>query len=282
MTMKSDLEGEQGITSGPAYAVPPVARAFKLLRHIAGGDTVANMSDTARMLGLSRTTLIRLMATLEAEQMIERTADGRGFKLGLGLAALAGQALFSSDIVQVGDAIIQRLTDTLSLSSHIGVLSGRDVLYVARRTPNVHLVSNVGLGSRLPAHATTLGRAILAHLPRETVTTLFHGVRLTAATAKTPTTLAALARQLDADRDAGIAWSDSNFEVGISSAAAAVFDRSGNVIGAINVTGPTASFAGHARRRHEIMQAVGDAATQISQRLGYAPTRNNDGRRRSL
>jgi DNA-binding IclR family transcriptional regulator len=268
-------------TPSPAYSVPPVARAFKLLRHIASGDAVANMSVTARTLHMSRTTLIRLMATLEAEQMIERTPDGRGYKLGLGLAGLAGQALFTSDIVQVGETVIQGLTDTLALSSHIGVLSGREVLYVARRTPNVHLVSNVGLGSRLPAHATTLGRIILAHLPRATVTDLFHGATLKAATSKTPTTMAALMRQLDADRESGVAWSDSHFEVGISSVAAVVFDRAGTVAGAINVTGPSASFTTHARRRPAIEQAVRDAAAQISQRLGHAPARTTGIQRRT-
>jgi DNA-binding IclR family transcriptional regulator len=265
----------------PAYSVPPVARAFKLLRHIASGDAVTNMSVTARTLHMSRTTLIRLMATLEAEQMIERTADGRGYKLGLGLAGLAGQALFTSDIVQVGEAVIQGLTNTLALSSHIGVLSGREVLYVARRTPNVHLVSNVGLGSRLPAHATTLGRIILAHLPRTIVTDLFQGAALKAATAKTATTLAALTRQLDADLDCGVAWSDSHFEVGISSVAAVVFDRAGSVAGAINVTGPSASFTTHARRRPEIERAVRDAAIEISQRLGHSPARAPETKRRA-
>lgn len=257
-------------TAGPAYSVPPVERAFKLLRHIAAGDTVSNMSETARTLGISRTTLIRLMATLEAEQIIERNAADGGYRLGLGLAGLAGQALAASDIVQIGDAIIGHLADTLGLSSHIGVLSGREVLYVARRTPNVHLVSNVRIGSRLPAHATTLGRIILAHMPRDAVKELFQGVRLKLVTDKTPATLAGLLAQIDADRSAGLAWSDSNFEIGISSAAAPVFDLTGKIAGAINVTGPNASFDTSATRRHDIERAVRAAAERLSRRLGYA------------
>jgi DNA-binding IclR family transcriptional regulator len=263
------------------YTVPPVARAFKLLRHISAGDTVANMSQTARTLQLNRTTLIRLLATLEAEQIIEKRSEGPGYKLGLGLAGMAGQSLVSSDIVQAGDPVIRKLAEAMGLSAHIGVLSGRDVLYVARRTPNVHLVSNVSIGSRLPAHATTLGRIILAFTPRDAVTALFQGVRLKAATEKTPTTLPALARQLSADSAAGIAWSESHFEIGISSAAVAVFDRTGRVAGAVNVTGPSASFTTHARRRQDIERAVRDAATEISQRLGYLTQHALDSKRRS-
>ena len=252
-----------------SYSVPPVSRAFKLLRAIAAGDSVTNMSDTARKLGLSRTTLIRLIATLEAEQMIEKRADGTGYKLGLGIAGLAGQALVSSDIVQTGDPIIRRLAEQLSLSAHIGVLDGRHVLYVARRTPNVHLVSNVGIGSRLPAHATTLGRIILAFTPANDVSRLFNGVRLEPATDKTPTTLAALRLQIEADHTAGIAWSDAHFEIGISSAAAPIFDRNGAIAGAINVTGPSASFT--KARRSMIDAAIREAATQLSSGLGHLP-----------
>jgi DNA-binding IclR family transcriptional regulator len=251
------------------YAVPPVARAFKLLRQIASGDAAANVSETARALKLSRTTVIRLLGTLEAERMIERRVDGAGYKLGLGLAGLAGRALSASDIVLAGDPVIRGLSETLGLSAHIGVLQDRSVLYVARRTPNVHLVSNVGIGSRLPAHATTLGRIILAHQSREAVSALFHGVRLAAATDKTPTTLSALRVMLDADRSTGVAWSDSHFEVGISSAAAAVFDRHGTVAGAVNVTGPSTRF--NATSRRAIEQALRDAAEAISSALGYVP-----------
>jgi DNA-binding IclR family transcriptional regulator len=250
-----------------SYSVPPVERAFKLLRRIASGDNAANVSETARALKLSRTTIIRLLATLEAEQMIEKLRDGAGYKLGLGLAGLAGQALVSSDIVQAGDPVLRTLAETLGLSAHIGVLSGRDVLYLARRAPNVSLVSNVGIGSRLPAHATTLGRIILAFTPREAVADLFKGARLTAATTKTPTTLAALMAQIDADRAAGMAWSDQHFEVGISSAAAPVFDRTGQVIGAINVTGPSASFT--TARRREIENVVRSSAERVSRSLGF-------------
>ena len=258
------------ISEAASYSVPPVERAFKLLRHIAGGGNASNASVTARELGFSRTTLIRLIATLEAERMIERQGSGAGYKLGPGLAALAGQALFSHDLAQAGDSVIARLAEQLGLSSHIGVLEGRDILYVARRTPNLHLVSNVRIGSRLPAHATTMGRIILAFTPRNESAALFSGVKLKAATEKTPLTFAALVRQIDADRTEGLAWSDSNFEPGIASCAGPVFDHAGRIAGGMNVTGPSHSFDAGGERRREIALAVSAAAAEISRKLGYS------------
>lgn len=255
---------------GPIYSVPPVERALKLLRHIAAGDPVVNISHTARALAISRTTLIRLMATLEAERMIEVRREG-GYKLGLGLAGLAAQALFAADIVQVADPLLADLADRLGLSSHLGVIEGREVLYVARRTPNLHLVSNVRIGSRLPAHATSLGRIILAYMPREAVIALFDGVRLQASTPKTPTTMPALLRQIDQDRAEGLAWSDQNYEAGIASVAAPVFDHAGKIAGAINVTGPTRGFEGGALRHQEIAAEIAATADRISRGLGHLP-----------
>ncbi len=269
MSLAKTSHGSAQQRAGPAYGVPPVARAFKLLRHIAAGGSIANMSLSARALGISRTTLMRLIATLEAEQIIERKADGSGFGLGLGLVGLAGQALYASDLVQVGDPVIAGLARQLGLSSHIGVLDGTDVLYVGRRTPNAHLVSNVGIGSRLPAHATTMGRIMLAHLPPGAVEALYSNKPLARITAKTPATLQALLGQCAIDRAAGVAWSDSHFEAGIASAAAVLFDRLGGTIGALNVTGPTASFATHTGRHTEIGDAVRAAANTISSRLGF-------------
>jgi DNA-binding IclR family transcriptional regulator len=254
----------------PRYIVPPVQRALRLLRHIADGDPVVTPTRTAKELNINRTTLMRLLTTLEAERMIERRHEGSGYRLGIGMATLMARALFSADIVQVADPILMRLVAQLGLSSHLGIIEGHDVIYVLRRVPNLHLVSNVHIGSRLPAHASNIGRIVLAHLPRERVIELYSGVTLDPVTEKTVTNLASLLRQIDRDREIGLAWSDSNFEAGISSVAAPIFDHTGRVAGGINVSGASAAFDGTTRRT-EISAAIAQAAQEISRRLGYAP-----------
>lgn len=250
------------------YVVPPVQRALRLLRYIANGNTVKSPSKAAKELVINRTTLTRLIATLEAERMIERCHDGDGYRLGIGMATLMARALFSADIVQAADPILAQLSNHLGLSSHLGILEGRDVIYVVRRVPNLHLISNVRLGSRLPAHASSIGRVILANMPREQVTALYASARLERVTEKTVTTLPALLRQATRDRQLVLAWSDSNYEVGISSVAAPVFDHTGLVAGGINVSGASRSLEGAARRR-KIGAALLEAAHEISRRIGY-------------
>jgi DNA-binding IclR family transcriptional regulator len=252
-----------------AYISPPVQRAARLLRCIAEGDAVTNMARTARALDISRTTLLRLLRTLEAERFIApRPGEGAGWQIGSGLLALTAQAFAAQDLVQVAVPVLTPLADTLGLSAHLGVLEEREVVYLIRRTPNLAFVSNIRVGSRLPAHAANMGRIILANLPLAQVERLFAGVSLQAATAKTPTTLPQLLALLAEDRAAGLAWSEGRFEAAIASVAAVVRDATGAPVAAINVSGPLASFAG-AERRARIGAAVSEAAHAISLHLGW-------------
>ena len=90
------------LVADASYISPPVQRAARLLRRIADGDGVANMSRTASAIGINRTTLLRLLHTLEAEGFIERDDDDSGWRIGLGLVALAARALRSADGMRTG------------------------------------------------------------------------------------------------------------------------------------------------------------------------------------
>jgi DNA-binding IclR family transcriptional regulator len=250
------------------YASPPVERVARLLRRIAEGDSVSNMSRTARELGINRTTLLRLLHALERERFIEPRSEGQGWRIGVGLITLTAQAFFSEDLVQTAVPVLTQLAAKLTLSAHLAVLDGREIVYLVRRVPNHAFASNIRIGSRLPAHAANMGRIILANLPRERVDRLYAGVDLRPVTPQTPVTPLQLRALLDADRASGLAWSDGNYEPGISSVAAAIFDAANTPVAAINVTGQPTQFEG-VERRAQIGAAVKEAAREISLRLGW-------------
>jgi DNA-binding IclR family transcriptional regulator len=252
-----------------SYLSPPVQRAARLLRRISDGDAVTNMARTARELDINRTTLLRLLHTLEAERLIEpRGADIPGWRIGRGLIAMAAHAFYSDDMVQAAMPVLSRVAETLGLSTHLGQLDALEVVYLVRRTPNVSFASNIRVGSRLPAHASTMGRIILAHLPPEQVVRMYAQTKLQAVTSHTAVTLPQLRALLDKDREAGLAWSDEFFEAGISSVAAAVLDSSGAPVAALNITGQVAAFADETKRA-QIGRAATEAAEEISRQLGW-------------
>jgi DNA-binding IclR family transcriptional regulator len=253
-----------------AYDVPPVTRAFTLLRYVGAGNRCRNISDAAKATGINRTTLIRLLATLQEEAMIEALPDEGGYRLGTGMITLAAAALHGRGIVQAAQPFLAELVQELSLSAHLGILEGREIVYLARVTPNSHLASNVREGTRLPAHATTIGRILLAELPVEKLRARYAGVKLDAYSDKTRTTLPELEQQLDEDRRRGVAWSVANFEPEIGSAAALVRDSQGQPAGAINVTGHASTFEAGSPRLAEIENWLLRAARGTSEALGWS------------
>jgi DNA-binding IclR family transcriptional regulator len=254
---------------GPSYSVPPVERAIRLLTAIGDGETVSNLKRAALALGINRTTLMRLLHTLEAARFIEPMPTGNGYRIGLGLVGIAARASYSQDLVASATPIVTRLAETVGLATHLGVLDGTDALFLLRQVPNVPLASNIQPGSRIPAYATTLGRIILAYWPEARVTELFRELRFRAFSEHTPRSLRSFHVLLAADRAAGHAWSDGHYMPGVCSAGFAVFDRTGEPVASINVTGPQMLFTATARRREQVIAAVGAAAHELSTRLGY-------------
>lgn len=256
------------------YLVPPVERALKLLRYIAEGNSCHNFSIVARDLQINRTTLIRLVHTLETHRMIEATDDQAGYRLGSGLVSLGAQAMHGRDIVRVCQPLLRSLCNQTGMSAHLGILDGRDVIYLARETPNAHLVSNIRAGSRLPAHGSSIGRAILARMPEAEINSLFAAVTLEKISPKTPQSCAQIILQAEQDRKRGFAWSEGNFESGIGSCAAVILDHTGQPAGGINVSGPQTRFARvNGNKASEISAAVLAAAEQASSALGYSQQR---------
>lgn len=254
-------------TPGPsAYAVPPVERAIKLLRYIGDGNACRNLSTASRDLGINRTTLIRLIHTLLEQRMIEPIAEGAGYRLGVGLVSLGAQAIAGRDLVRTCQPVLERLCAETAMSAHLGILDGTDIVYLSRVAPNSHLVSNIHAGARLRAHASSIGRAILAEMAADDIATLFAGVPLERVTPKTPTSVDAVIAQARDDKAKGYAWSVGNFEAGIGSCGAAVFDHAGAVVGALNVSGPDGRFSDpedSAAIRDAVCRAAADASTLL-------------------
>ena len=255
-----------------SYSVPPVERAIILLRYIGEGNRARNLSIVARDLKINRTTLIRLIHTLLAQRMIEEIGEGSGFRLGAGLVSLGAQAIQGRDIVQVCRPILVQLCQETGMSAHLGVLDGRDVIYLGREAPNSHLVSNVRAGSRLMAQASSIGRAILSELPEQQLRQLFSGEQLQQATPKTPATLDEIVEQAQVDQAAGFSWSQGNFESGIGSCAAVIFDHTRQPVGGINVSGPESRFSDSSSESCRVIRdAVVKAAEKASTELGFLP-----------
>jgi len=239
------------------------------------GRRVISAPEIAQELGIPRSTVFRLALTLEHLGLLERVEHGLAYRLGLGLLGLGFELLGSLDIVELGRPIVDALSARSGLSSHLVVREGPDVVVVHKAEGRSAFSSTLRIGSRLPAHATVLGRVILMDCEPHELDEIYAGTALAGFTAETPRSVAALRRVLAADRARGFATSDSFFKNGISGVAAPVRNDTGKAVGAINVT-ILGALAEH-EQLDELVGQVRAAAGQLSMALRYrAPVELDD------
>ncbi|BDB26567.1 IclR family transcriptional regulator [Cupriavidus sp. P-10] len=255
-----------------AQLVSPVIRGLRLLRYIAEGGPTANLSEVGRRIDVNRVTVMRLLDTLEHEGMVERLPHG-GHQVGFNFLKLASRVLASNDLTSLATRVLATLSGSLQLSAYLVVRDGGDALYLLRHMPAATLVSNIQVGSRVPAHLTTPGRMLIADLPPEALRELLGPDPLPTVTGQSPATHARLADILGADRERDCAWSFSAYEPGIDSCAAPVRGAEGEVVAALSVAGPQQRFERDGTLRERVEKEVKAAARDLSALLGHRPER---------
>jgi len=256
------------------YMVPGLARGLAMLEAFAAGKPSLSLAELARAVGLTRSSAFRLAYTLAELGYLKRDAASKTYQLGPRVLGLGFAFLQSLELVEVARPHLEALRDRTQCSAHLAVLDGVEIVYVARHADQKALTSRIQVGSRLPAHATSMGRAILSQFSTEEVRARFGAAPLDAFSAVTATSIDDLVAQLAKDRARGCILSRSNFEPGIASVAAPVFDASGAVAAAINITTPESTLSGDDLETG-IKDAVIETAAAISEWLGHRGARRS-------
>lgn len=256
------------VATGDKYLVPALQRGMQLLGQFSRTERELTGAELSRRLDLPRASVFRLLQTLEQMGFIERVGDSASYKLGIAVLRLGFEYLAAMELTEHGRPIIEDLCASTGLSAHLVVRDGREAVFVAKSAGRSLMFNSIQVGARLPAHATVLGRVLLADLSLEDLRYLYAGVALTAFTPQTPTTLAALKQLVDADAQRGYAVSQGGFEAGISTIAAPVFDDHHTVAAAVSVTVPAQRIDAHAL--DDLVAQVRQAALRLSQRISHA------------
>jgi len=213
--------------------------------------------------------VFRLLTTLENMGFLERAEGGRDYRLGLAVLRLGFEYLASLELTQLGMPLLQRLCDELRTPCNLVVRDGRSIVYVAKVAPPTPFASSVTVGTRLPAHATVLGRILLEDLTLVQLRALYPEDKLEAFSPRTPVTVDQLFDMVQADRQRGYVLGEGFFESNISTIAAPVRDHSGHIVAALGAT----ITSGHIdqSRMDEMVQRVRQTADEIAGLLNYSP-----------
>lgn len=241
----------------------PLSAAEKTLSVLEALVDHSRIADIADASGLPKPTVHRILQTLVQRGFAR--ADGRGGYLGgPRILSLAGRFLQRLDIAEHVRPTLRDLQERSGWTVHLALLSGDEAVYVAKLegARPYHLASRVGMSLRL--HCTSIGKAILAALPDDEVRALVRRTGLPARTERTITDPHALLAELAAVRARGYAEDHEENEAGVRAIGAAVFNHTGEVVGAVSA----ASLVDFAEAPADLPALVVRAAAEVSRALG--------------
>lgn len=250
------------------YIVPGLERGLKILQVFSQDKSELGIAELARAIGISRSTAFRLVHTLEIMGFLKKVDNSKKYQLGSRILDLGFSYLSGVDIVDIARPFLQILRDQIDASVHLVVRDAREVIYVARFAAKKHFTSNVGVGTRFPAHATTSGRVILSDLTMTEIVGLFEGVEFKVFTEYTPSSLGDLINMLETGREKGYELSWGYFEPGVASLAVPIYNNAGRVSAAIGVSCPVSAVS-QQDLEGRILEATLKQARAISESMGY-------------
>jgi DNA-binding IclR family transcriptional regulator len=255
------------------YIVPALAQGLAALALFGRERPRLTAPEIAQSLSLPRSTVFRLLQTLQTLGYLHRE-DERYFRLGPALLNRGFAYLASLDVVQVAQPLLEALRDRTGCATQLATLDGTEILYVARVAAHTPIASNVAVGTRLPAYATAMGRVMLMGESDAAIRARFAATSLTRYTEITPTNIESLLTLLAQDRARGYVLSASNFEPGIDSLALPILDHDGGSVAALSVVGHGWDFSDHTWLEGLLIEARTTAA-RISQWLGASPRKED-------
>jgi DNA-binding IclR family transcriptional regulator len=244
-------------------AVQSIERAFAVLRALATGP--AGVTDIAVRVGLPKSTVARLLSTLEGLEIIVQHEVGGSYRLGPGLADLASSIHPSGSLVAAARPHLVELVEQVGESAGISAADGARVHFLDQVDGDRQVRVRNWTGELLPMHSTSSGMVLLAFADDALRSAVMRNP-MERSTAHTITTAQALGRRLAEIRTVGHCWAYEEFEDGLNSVAAPVRDRRNHVVAAVHIHGPAFRFPGKAATR------IGQLVVECGQRIGAALT----------
>ncbi|MEV0640468.1 IclR family transcriptional regulator C-terminal domain-containing protein [Streptomyces sp. NPDC050619] len=216
---------------------PHFVRSFEhglaVIRCFDAEHPARTLSEVARACELTRAAARRLLLTLADLGYVQ--LEGRHFRLTPRVLELGYSYLSSFTLPQIAEPHLEQLVAKVGESSSLCVLDGDDVVYVARVPTRRIMSATITVGTRFPAHVTSVGRVILAHLPDAEIDARLARADLSPLTARTLVSADALRVELGLIRRQGYALVDQELEEGLLSVGAPVRDRDGAVAAGVNI-----------------------------------------------
>jgi DNA-binding IclR family transcriptional regulator len=222
---------------GP-YQLHSLDRAVSVLEVLSESDGPLSLAEICQRMSLHKSTAHRSLMVLERSALIERTHDNR-FRLGLKLYELGNRAVEQMDLRARIHPYFRRLSMQVGESVHLSVLQKTTVVYLDKVDPNRRVCMSSKIGTSNPVYCTSMGKAMLAFQPEETIEQIIAKIRFVRYTHKTLYSRELLLKALERVRRRGYAIDDEEIELGVRCIGAPIFNENRRAIAAVSISGPS-------------------------------------------
>ena len=250
----------------PRYRIQAIERAVAILNAFSAEESELGVTELAERLGLHKSTVHRFMVNLDAAGLVERNPRTGRYRLGLRIFELGGLVMQRMNLWDEALPFLEGLVRDSGETGHLAVLGGGEAIYIERVEARRALRVPSAIGRGYPAHATNLGKVLLADLSRERVAEIIAERGLAAYTPHTITDPEQLSAELERIRENGYAVDNEEYDEGLRCIGAPVRDHSGRVVAALGIGGPVTRIT--PERVDELAGLVIAAAAGLSRRLG--------------
>lgn len=249
--------------------IQSVARAI-LIMEVLLREAEIGVSELSEELGLGKSTTYRLLQTMKIHGLIDQASSGK-YRLGVRLSMFGEAALARLDLRKEAAPFLDTLAKLSGENISLAILDEFNILYIDRIDSNEPLRMGVRIGERLPAFCTSMGKVILAELPKDELEAMFENPKflktLVRYTDTTVTEIGALRIQLQSIKEQGFAIDEEEYNRGVRCIGAPIFNHKGKAVAAVSATGPSVRMSYN--KIHELIPHVKEIALAISRQLGY-------------
>ena len=259
------------MSEGKRAPVKSARRVLDILELLTASDNGLTFADIGRTLALPDSSLSGLLHTLVDSGWLVFDAALRTYELGLRAFEVGNAYARSRTLIERATPIMTQIRDEIDETVQMAVLDGREVVYVAKVDGRQALRLASEVGRRLPAHATGLGKVLLAGLPPAEAQELLRGAVLQRWTDQTITDAGTLVELLAAVQRRGWGSDNGEYTVGVRCVAVPIFDHRGATTAAISVTAPAVRLNDE---KHKLaLSLLKSGASRVSASIGYVAPR---------
>ncbi|MEC9490219.1 MAG: IclR family transcriptional regulator [Halanaerobiales bacterium] len=252
----------------PNQLIKSLDRALDILELIVDRENGMGVTEISRELEIHKSTVYRLLDTLKFRGFLEKNEDNHKYIAGIKLFELSSKVLNDIDSRVRVRPYLEELMQKTKETIHLGILDAGEVIYLDKVESNATIRMYSQVGKRVPAHSTSLGKAIMAHLPEKRVKEILAEKGMEKNTENTITEVDKFLDHLEKVRKQGYAVDDEEQEEDIRCIAGPIFNHQGKVVAAFSISAPMTRMT--ESRMNELAELVVEYSQKMSRSLGHS------------